>query len=79
MSESVNERGSLTSELGEVDLSSDDLEVDDQRIRFFLSYLKIVYGTTPIAFKKGSRASIDCRSPDDLRLQLFSIMKSTGG
>jgi hypothetical protein len=54
MSESVNERGSLSSDLGVVELSSDDLELEDQRLRFFLSYLKIVYGTTPTAFKKGA-------------------------
>ncbi|UJR10317.1 hypothetical protein I4U23_014523 [Adineta vaga] len=52
MSESVNERGSLSSDLGDVEISSDDMEFEDQRLRFFLSYLQIVYGTTPAIFKK---------------------------
>lgn len=53
MSESVNERGSLSSELGDVEISSsDDMELDDPRFRFFLSYLNIVFGTTPTAFQK---------------------------
>ena len=53
MSESVNERGSLSSDIGDVEISSsDDMELDDLRFRFFLSYLNIVFGTTPSAFQK---------------------------
>ncbi|CAF4379328.1 unnamed protein product, partial [Adineta steineri] len=51
MSESINERGSLSSDIGEIEISTDDTEFEDQRFRFFLSYLNIVYGTTPTVFK----------------------------
>jgi hypothetical protein len=53
MSENLNERGSITSDIGEVEIATDDLEFEDQRLRFFLAYLNMVYGTTPTSFKKG--------------------------
>jgi hypothetical protein len=52
MSESVNERYSISSDIGEVEIANDDMELEDQRLRFFLNYLNIVYGTTPTIFKK---------------------------
>ncbi|CAF4466971.1 unnamed protein product, partial [Rotaria magnacalcarata] len=52
MNESVNERSSISSDIGEVEIANDDMELEDQRFRFILSYLNIVYGTTPVAFKK---------------------------
>jgi hypothetical protein len=53
MSESVNERGSTSSDIGEIEIVTDNNELEDQRLRFFLNYLNIVYGTTPVIFKKG--------------------------
>jgi hypothetical protein len=53
MSENTNERGSISSDIGEIEISPDDMELEDQRFRFFLTYLNIIYGTTPTAFKKG--------------------------
>ena len=53
MSESVNDRGSLTSDIGEIEIVNDENEFEDQRLGFILNYLSLVYGTTPIVFKKG--------------------------
>jgi hypothetical protein len=53
MSASVNERGSLSSDIGEIEIAPDDMELEDQRLRFFLTYLNMIYGTTPAIFKKG--------------------------
>ncbi|CAF2541436.1 unnamed protein product [Rotaria sp. Silwood2] len=52
MNESANERSSISSDIGEVEILNDDMELEDQRFRFIITYLNIVYGTTPIAFKK---------------------------
>ncbi|CAF3388923.1 unnamed protein product [Rotaria sp. Silwood1] len=52
MNESVNERSSISSDIGEVEIVNDDMELEDQRFRFIVTYLNIVYGTTLIAFKK---------------------------
>ncbi len=52
MTESVNERGSTSSDIGEVEIAIDDNELEDQRLRFIFNYLNIVYGTTPTIFKK---------------------------
>jgi hypothetical protein len=53
MSENINERGSISSDIGEIEIAIDDNELEDQRLRFFLNYLNIVYGTTLPIFKKG--------------------------
>jgi hypothetical protein len=53
MSENVNERGSTSSDIGEIEISTDNNELEDQRLRFIFNYLNIIYGTTPIEFKKG--------------------------
>ncbi|CAF3576543.1 unnamed protein product [Rotaria sordida] len=52
MNENVNERSSISSDIGEIEIVNDDMELEDQRFRFIVTYLNIVYGTTPIAFKK---------------------------
>ena len=65
MSDSVNERGSITSDGTETDTTTDESEFDDPRLVFFLEYLTIAYGTTTSAFKKG-----------DLTL-LFSLASTT--
>ena len=53
MTESVNERGSTSSELGDVEIIENDNELEDQRLRFILNYLSLIFGTTSVAFKKG--------------------------
>jgi hypothetical protein len=59
MTESVNERGSTSSDIGEVEIAIDDNELEDQRLRFILNYLNIIYGTTPTGFKKGVEFDFD--------------------
>ncbi len=58
MSENVNERGSTSSDIGEIEISTDNNELEDQRLRFIFNYLNIVYGTTLIGFKKGFLFSV---------------------
>jgi hypothetical protein len=53
MSENLKERGSTSSDGTDSETVADDSEFDDPRLRFFLDYLNLVYGTTPAAFKKG--------------------------
>lgn len=54
MNESINERSSISSDIGEAELVNDDMELEDQRLRFILAYLNITYSITPTAFKKGA-------------------------
>jgi len=53
MNENINERGSTSSDIGEIEISTDNNELEDQRLRFIFNYLNIVYGITLIGFKKG--------------------------
>ena len=53
MSDNINERGSTSSDIAEVEIVSDEHELDDLRLRFISNYLTIAFGTTPVAFKKG--------------------------
>jgi hypothetical protein len=77
MTESVNERGSTSSDIGEVEIAIDDNELEDQRLRFILNYLNIIYGTTPTGFKKGVKFDFDrFWIKFVLFFQLFLIMKS---
>ena len=53
MSESVKERSSISSDGGDAEAVTDDIELKDQRLLFVFTYLNIVYGTTLQAFKNG--------------------------
>ncbi len=53
----INERGSTSSDLGEVEIITDDNELEDQRLRFILNYLNLIFGITTIVFKKGGEFS----------------------
>ena len=53
MSDSVNERGSITSDGTETDTATDESEFDDPRLGFFVEYLNIAFGTSTSTFKKG--------------------------
>lgn len=55
MNESINERGSTSSEIAEVEIVADDQELDDPRLRFIFNYLTLAFGTTHVAFKKGAQ------------------------
>jgi hypothetical protein len=53
----INERGSTSSDLGELEIITDDNELEDQRLRFILNYLNLIFGITTIVFKKGGKVS----------------------
>lgn len=53
MNDSINERSSISSDIGDVEIANDDIELEDQRFRFIFNYLSIAYSITPIIFKKG--------------------------
>ena len=65
MSENLNERGSVSSDGIDLETVADDSEFDDPRVRFFLDYLNLVYGTTAAAFKKG-RSTAECSAMGSL-------------
>lgn len=63
----MNERSSMSSEMN---TPMDENELEDQRLRFFLDYLNIIYGTTSVAFKKGS-IDMNLKEKDNSKESLF--------
>jgi len=54
MNETLHDRSSVTSDVGDIESSQNENQLDDQRFQFIFNYLNLVYGITPVAFQKGS-------------------------
>ena len=54
MNETLHDRSSVTSDVGDIESSQNENQLDDQRFQFIFNYLNLVYGITPVVFQKGS-------------------------